>query len=375
MRVALVSIGDTADPEYFSGTPARLAAGLSELGVDVVHITSKVPRLGRAALTGPTRVTRRTRAAFGERPAQRVMTAPVLEIASSTIARSRLRSTSQLDGVVQFGSELLFSSGVALTTFEDMTVAQAHRLYPEWQLPARALNWRIRRQAATYARATACCATTSWAGRSIREDYGVPADKVHIVGVGSNRPASPAARDWSRPRYLFVGLDWGRKNGQLVLDAFAEVRLQHPDAELHIVGCHPPVSAPGVVAHGVLRRDHAEEQVHLDTLFERATCFVLPSRCEPGAVAYVEACSVGLPCIATQIGGSSDLVGEGGILIDPSSPRELVGAMLRLAQPGEAARVGHAALRHSVAFTWPAVASRVLDALGLGQVGDLADPS
>ena len=46
------------------------------------------------------------------------------------------------------------------------------------------------------------------------------------------RSAPLAVRDWSTPRYLFVGLDWERKNGQLVLDAFAQVRVQHPDAEL-----------------------------------------------------------------------------------------------------------------------------------------------
>jgi glycosyltransferase involved in cell wall biosynthesis len=369
LRIALVGLGDTADLGYFSGIPARLAAGFAEEGVDVVHIASQMPRLARAIVAMPTLITRQARA-FPRRPAPARTTTPVLELGSSAIAQSRLRFTGRLDGVVQFGSELLFSSTVALATFEDITVVQAHRLYPEWQVPARTLAWRIRRQAATYARAAACCTTTSWAGRSICDDYGVAPRKVHVVGVGSDRSAPLASRDWSKPRYLFVGLDWERKNGQLVLDAFSRTRLRHPEAELHIVGRHPPIAAPGVVTHGVLRRDHPNEQRHLDSLFECATCFVLPSQYEPGAVAYVEACSAGLPCIATRVGGSSDLVGTGGKLVDPTSLDELVAAMLHFAQPAAAARIGRAAMRHSAAFTWAAVASRVLHALGLRNVAD-----
>ena len=363
-RIALVGAGRTEDPSYFSGIPARLAEGLIDLGVDVVHINGEPPGLTRAAITRPTMILERGRASLARRTVPRGSSTQALGMTRSVIAQARLRWTPRLDGVVQFSSELSLSPRVAVATFDDMTVIQAGRLYPEWLSP-RALASRASRQAANYGRATACCATTSWAGRSIVEDYGISTSKVHIVGVGSNRAPSLGARDWSTPRYLFVGVDWERKNGQLVLDAFSQVRLEHPGAELHVVGRHPAISAPGVFTHGLLRRDSPDEQQRLDTLFQSATCFVLPSHCEPGAVAYVEACSVGLPCIATGVGGSADLVGPGGTYVDPASGSELVAAMRRFAQPAEAARVGRAALRHSAAFTWSGVASRVLEALGI----------
>jgi len=101
----------------------------------------------------------------------------------------------------------------------------------------------------------------------------------------------------------------------------------------------------------------------LEELFESATCFVMPSLYEPSAIAYVEAAAAGLPIVGTTVGGSADLIGDGGILIDPSSDQELTEAMLALAEPRRAQEVGAAALAHSAWFTWPLVARRILAAL------------
>src|SRR2546430_5488335 len=130
LRLALVGVGDTAVPGYFSGIPARLADGLVELGVDVVHVNCEVPRPTRAAMVGTALIAQSAGTILSKRPARGITAMPVLAITSSAIARSRLHCTSRLDGVVQFSSELLLSPGVALATFEDMTVAQAGRLYP-----------------------------------------------------------------------------------------------------------------------------------------------------------------------------------------------------------------------------------------------------
>jgi glycosyltransferase involved in cell wall biosynthesis len=60
--------------------------------------------------------------------------------------------------------------------------------------------------------------------------------------------------------------------------------------------------------------------------------FVLPSRLEAFGLALVEAMSIGLPCIAADVGGTKEILDEtAGILIRPEDPEALANAMLRMA--------------------------------------------
>ena len=60
---------------------------------------------------------------------------------------------------------------------------------------------------------------------------------------------------------------------------------------------------------------------HIDQMLERASVFVLPSRIEGLSNALLEAMAFGLPCIATSISGSRDLIQDGvnGILVPPEN--------------------------------------------------------
>jgi glycosyltransferase involved in cell wall biosynthesis len=200
------------------------------------------------------------------------------------------------------------------------------------------------------------------------EDYGIASHRVVVVGMGHRpRRAGPGVvRDWSVPRFLFVGVDWQRKNGDAVLAAFREVRRRHPEATLDIAGHHPVLNAPGVTGHGFLRRTDTAAQQHLDDLYARATCFVLPSRFDPSPIAYLEAASSGLPVIATARGGAGSLLKEGALIVEPRDHQALVAAMLTYSDPATAAKGGAAAANSATASSWTHVASRMTEALGLG---------
>jgi glycogen synthase len=221
----------------------------------------------------------------------------------------------------------------------------------------------IARQAQAYARAFACCFTTSWAAESAVSDYGVPREKVHVVGIGRNHAPRPVPRDWSTPRFLFVGGDWKRKNGDAVVRAFARLRERIPGARLDLVGRHPAIE--GVVGHGALSLARADERDEVEVLFERATCFVMPSRSEPSAIAYVEAAAGGVPSIGSTVGGSRELIGDGGCVVDPRDDDALFAAMLRFADGETARQAGENARLRADGFTWAAVAARMLAALEL----------
>jgi glycosyltransferase involved in cell wall biosynthesis len=275
----------------------------------------------------------------------------------------------RLDAVVQIGTGYALPEGHRIATYEDMTVAQALSLpYPEWRcLSKREQAAALERQARAYSQAAVCCFSTQWAADSAIKDYGLPADKARVVGIGRNHAPRPVSRNWSTPRFLLAGGDWERKNGAAVVRSFARVRETFPEAHLDLVGNHPRVDVEGVVGHGWLSLANAEDRRKLDALFEAATCFVMPSWCEPAGIAYLEAGAGGVPSIGSTVGGSRELIGEGGCVVDPSNDAALLDAMLRFSNDNVAREAGQRASRHAEAFTWPAVADRVLAALELLQ--------
>jgi glycosyltransferase involved in cell wall biosynthesis len=269
--------------------------------------------------------------------------------------------------VVQIGTGFLAPTGVPTVTHDDMTVVQAveHR-YGHWPaMSRRAIRGRIEIQRLAYERAVACCVTTNWAAHSVIDDYGIQADKVHVVGVGRNHAPEPKPRDWSVPRFLFVGKDWERKNGAAVLRAFERLRGYVKGARLDVVGLHPAIDMPGVTGHGFLRLEIPAERGKLDRLFESATCFVMPSFHEPFGIVFAEASAAGIPSIGTTCGGSIDLLGDTGRVVEPTDDEALLAAMRELSDGDTAHELGSLARARAELLTWEAVAGRILRALAL----------
>jgi glycosyltransferase involved in cell wall biosynthesis len=375
--VGIVFPGDPRARSTWSGTPAGLASGLTELGFAVRRIDARPARaLDLVAFNAVALAHARPRGG-GPRGALRhgrtvARVAPTVAAIRGSALAARLRREGPLDAIVQIGTGYSVPAGPPVATFEDMTIPQAVALgYPGWDgLSARAVAARQARQRRAYERATACCLSTSWAAESVVREYGIPAAKVHSVGLGRNYDPRPLPRDWRTPRFLFVGLDWEGKNGPGVLAAFAALRAELPAATLDVVGAHPPLDAAGVTGHGVLRMDVPADKALLESLFATSTCFVMPSHREASAIAYIEAMTAGLPIVGSAAGGSIDLIGDAGQVVDPADAAALLQAMRAYARPETAERLSAAAVRRSALFTWRAVAERIVRALGLPQVAD-----
>jgi glycosyltransferase involved in cell wall biosynthesis len=206
-------------------------------------------------------------------------------------------------------------------------------------------------------------------------DHAIDARRVHVVGYGRNvdlRP--PRDRDWSTPRFLFVGNDWSRKNGDTVVRAFVRIHREVPTARLDIVSNHPAIGVDGIVEHGSLAKQGSlavfdpEARPRLEELFAEATCFVMPSLFEPWGLVYVEAAAAGVASIAGSIGGTADSVGEGGVIVDPYDEDALFRAMRALCDPDTAQHLGVLAHARSAALTWSQTTQRVLQCLNLGSI-------
>lgn len=368
-RIGVAFPGDPSQKATWSGIPSGLIGGLASAGVEPVPVGIEPPpallAVGTNAVaaayvrTGPDLRT----AIKNARQAARASAS--LAAVTSWAVPAALRRAGRLDGVIQIGTGYTLRSEAPVVTYEDMTIPQTRtHPYAGWDLlTERSFDSRMARQRRAYEMATGCCLTSPWAARSVLEDYGIEAEKVHVVGIGCNHVAPAIEREWGVPRFLFVGLDWERKNGPGLLRAFTRLREELPAAHLDLVGGHPPIDQPGVSGHGVLRLDLAEQHDRLERLYAAATCFVMPSHSEASAIAYVEAATAGLPSIGTSAGGSGYLIGEGGLVVDPADDDALLAAMRRLADPEAAARMGAVAKERSRLFSWDAVAGRLLQVL------------
>jgi len=224
-------------------------------------------------------------------------------------------------------------------------------------------------EADAYQRADRVFTTSEFARKSLIEDYGCPPQRVTAVGWAPNLAADDeggvgARGHKSKERsVLFVGIDWERKGGPLLVEAFRRLRRTDKNVELRIVGCHPRLRGDGIRVLGRLSPAAVRAE------YERASVFCMPSWVEPSAAAYLEAAACGLPVVATRVGATPECVqhGQTGYLCDAGNVEcltESLGDLLD--RPDEAQRMGAEGRRIAAQLTWESVAEKI--ALGISQV-------
>lgn len=212
-------------------------------------------------------------------------------------------------------------------------------------------------------------ALSTYAADAIARDFGYPRQRITPVGAGaalnmSNVESGDADR-YERGRILFVGRDWDRKGGPLLLDAFRRVRGELPGATLTIVGPKTPVAAgEGIEQVGPIDKSTPAGAKRLNDLLSRSSLFCMPSVCETWGLVYVEAAMAELPVVGFDDWAMPDIVEHDrtGLLVSERSPAALATAMTYLLrQPGRLRAMGRAA-RQRVAdvLDWPHVVDRLL---------------
>lgn len=191
-------------------------------------------------------------------------------------------------------------------------------------------------------------------GRSLVEDYGIPEEKVHLLPPSLDPPAlreRPAREPGRRPQVLFVGGDFHRKGGPLLLECWREHFAGRCD--LHLVTQSPVRPEPGVfVHHGVQAHTPAWRE-----RWEEADVFVFPSRLETFGIVLLEALAFGVPVVSSDAGAARDVLdgGRAGVLL-PGLTREALASALRgvLDDPAgarERARAGRARVEERYALS------------------------
>ena len=209
--------------------------------------------------------------------------------------------------------------------------------------------------------------------QSFVDDFGVSPSRVWNVGAGPNFevPKELPPKDYERKKILFVGIDFDRKGGTQLVQAFRLVRSRHPRAELHIVGPsrRPEVlrdDTNGIVFHGHLSRQDPSQREEFFRLMRECTLFVLPSRYEPYGVAVVEAMSFGIPVLATDRWAFPEMIGDTGALFELDDVDGMAERMdWMLEDPGRRSEMGRRARERVLdRFSWEKVAERMISVAG-----------
>jgi glycosyltransferase involved in cell wall biosynthesis len=125
------------------------------------------------------------------------------------------------------------------------------------------------------------------------------------------------------------------KNQSLLVNACKTILPSFDQVEVLIVGEGPLESQliQEVKTLGFSEKIHfAGAQPNIPAILNALDIFVLPSQAEGISNTILEAMATGLPVIATEVGGNTELIkaGETGLLVPPSNPELLAKAILAL---------------------------------------------
>lgn len=254
-----------------------------------------------------------------------------------------------------------------VVVYTDYATVLTSRLGREYRLdlPPEVARERVGQEAEVLRAVAHVCTRSGFVADAIRDDYGVAAERISVVGGGCNLPIGlPVRRPGGPVNFLFIGREFQRKGGDIVLTAFRELRSRRQDVRLHIVApraLHRP-------EEGITWYDGLHERA-LAGLFQQVDVFVLASRFETWGDVLVEAMTAGAACIAPAAAPMDEILDHGaaGMLFAPGDPWALADAMELVAMDaGLRARLSAAAqARAGSDLNWPAVAARLAQQIQL----------
>lgn len=174
-------------------------------------------------------------------------------------------------------------------------------------------SWQER---ALYSQVSLFTPISNWAADGLRR-AGVDDRRIRVLHPGVDlslwKPATKRVHEGPL-KLLFVGGDFARKGGYLLLEVMRERFATR--CTLDVVTRDEVPETPGVTVHRC--EPNSPELVRL---YQEADLFVMPTRAECFGHVTVEAMASGLPVIVGDVGGAHDIVDEGetGWLVKPEA--------------------------------------------------------
>lgn len=225
---------------------------------------------------------------------------------------------------------------------------------------------RLKQKAVESAQAIICISQNT--KNDLLEHYEVPEDKVHVVLLASelNIDLSYGSEHVpASPYYLYVGSRSTYKNFEGLLNGFAKASSMCPELTLCVVG--PPFLQSELrIIRDLKLKDHIKHyglatDEHLAKLYRKSIGLVYPSLYEGFGLPPLEAMSCGTAVVASNVASIPEVVGDAGLLFDPTSTDELADRLVFLLKnPAERERLIIKGRARAGAFTWDTTVNETL---------------
>lgn len=246
------------------------------------------------------------------------------------------------------------------------------------------IGWGIERRVAPRLYRSCQYVAVSRATRDELVPLGVDRRRIAVVHNGTDPILPTSARKSATPAVAVVGRLVPHKQVEHAIDAVLELRREHPDVTLHVVGSgwweaelHEYAASRGAGSTVVFEGHVDEHRKH--EIYERSWVLALPSLKEGWGLVVGEAGMHSTPAVAYRsAGGTRESIvhGTSGLLVD--TPRELTEALRGLLDDtGLRTRLGAGAQAMSHRFTWEHAQesfAHVLAAVLRGERIDAQDP-
>lgn len=169
-----------------------------------------------------------------------------------------------------------------------------------------------------------------WGKQSLQADYGMPASKIHVISPGIDLDRWNFARQphGGPVRLLFVGGDFRRKGGEILLAAYARDLMDRCTLDIVTKEDVDIRGLRGVTVH----QGFAPNAASLLELYAAADLFVFPTFADTLPLVVMEAMASGLPVVTTTVGAVREEIDDGvsGLLVPPADVDALSRAVGRL---------------------------------------------
>lgn len=393
-RIAVASIGDPRDWKTWSGAPRHLIDALSEQGIDIVGIDTRITSKWRkAAYFAGYHVSRQSFHTLGSADQVKAQLSLLNSEARSDYNFSEAARQQRARRLQQELSRAETNHVLHMTSLSlAPSVKQNSRVHnyvycdTTWNITAskhsnERFSQSTRREleyleTAAFDQVDHFFTMAEYVREDLIDHYKIAADRVTAVGTGRGKLVPfQGQKSYANGYILFTAkLRFEEKGGPLLLDAFRLAQARNPKLKLVIVGQESYVQQlrdiPGVTARGHIAWNELQE------LFDGAALFAMPSLCEPWGLVYLEALASRTPVLGLNCNSLPEITQNGkfGFLVDDPNPASVADTLAKALNDPETLRtMGEAGQRHCLeTYSWQRVASSMIGAMfpGVSQLED-----
>lgn len=315
MKIGFISLFSPSDRKVSSGTNYQMAQALARIG-ELVWIPVTPPRYYRYL-----EMAAKALAKLCKKKVCFNYTYVGARILANSVKTDKI---SECDVLVAFwsGSILAYmdTKGKPVIYLSDATFPAMIDYYPPFShLFKKNIRSGIDIEKCSLDKASVIVLSSSWSAISAMNDLQQPKEKIHVIEFGANigdKDILPHSFVYNgHLDILFVGVEWGRKGGDIAVEATRWLNSNGIDATLHIVGIKKLderiASLPYINNVGFLNKNNPKEYRKLADIITKSHLLLLPTIAECAGIVFCEASANGLPIFTHHTGGVPNYIENG----------------------------------------------------------------